>query len=54
MNGREKLSLSQLHFLNFVISKKKSCYKEAVKKLKINKKRQWGEPDKNGVVEHVR
>ncbi|MFA7708149.1 MAG: dATP/dGTP pyrophosphohydrolase domain-containing protein [Candidatus Pacearchaeota archaeon] len=26
----------------------------AHKKLEINKRRQWGEPDKNGVVEHVR
>ena len=23
-------------------------------KLKINKKRKWGKPDKNGVVEHIR
>jgi len=32
---------------------KKSCYKEATKKLEINKKRKWGKPDKNGVVEHI-
>ncbi|OHB92589.1 MAG: hypothetical protein A2Z57_03355 [Planctomycetes bacterium RIFCSPHIGHO2_12_39_6] len=24
------------------------------KKLEINKKRKWGEPDKNGVVEHIK
>jgi NTP pyrophosphatase (non-canonical NTP hydrolase) len=24
------------------------------KKLEINKKRKWGKPDKNGVVEHIR
>lgn len=27
---------------------------EARKKLEINKKRQWGEPDENGIVEHIR
>jgi len=26
----------------------------AFKKLEINKKRQWGEPNKNGVVEHIK
>ncbi len=27
-----------------------TCYK----KLEINKERQWGDPDENGVVEHIR
>lgn len=27
---------------------------EAKKKLQINKKRRWGYPDENGVVEHIR
>jgi len=27
---------------------------EARIKFEINKKRQWGEPDENGIVEHVR
>jgi NTP pyrophosphatase (non-canonical NTP hydrolase) len=26
----------------------------AYKKLEINKKRKWGKPDKNGVIEHIR
>jgi hypothetical protein len=28
--------------------------KATYKKLAINKKRKWGEPDNNGVVEHIR
>ena len=28
-------------------------FTEAQKKMEINRKRKWGEPDKNGVVEHV-
>lgn len=31
-----------------------SLMDEARRKLEINKRRQWGEPDAEGVVEHVR
>ena len=27
---------------------------EAFKKFKINQNRKWGEPDENGVIEHIR
>jgi hypothetical protein len=29
-------------------------FKASVAKLEINKKRKWGEPDENGVVEHIK
>lgn len=27
---------------------------EAIKKMKINRKRKWGKPDKDGIIEHIK
>ena len=35
-------------------AKKEADEKEALDKLEENKKRKWGKPDENGVVEHIR
>jgi NTP pyrophosphatase (non-canonical NTP hydrolase) len=32
----------------------KDIYKAEINKLEINKKRIWGNPDENGVVEHIK
>ena len=32
----------------------KDLYKASMDKLEENKKRRWGKPDKNGVVEHIK
>lgn len=31
-----------------------NVYESTIEKFGINKKREWGKPDKNGVVEHLR
>ena len=31
-----------------------NLYEETIKKFEINKKRKWGKPDADGVVEHIR
>lgn len=43
-----------LLLIHFAHKKKFSLYDEIVKKFEINRKRKWGKPDKDGVVEHVR
>lgn len=45
------LLLDSAHHFNLTAGKLIKLSKE---KLEINKKRKWGNPDKNGVVEHIR
>ena len=42
------LLLHHAHTLNY------DLLTEAKKKMKINRKRKWGKPDANGVVEHIK
>lgn len=43
-----------LLLMHYAHKKGFSIFEECVKKHEVNKRRKWGKPDKDGVVEHVK